>query len=602
MNKPPIERIVLSIIFIFSITLAALIYASLIFILVGKYGALNHGMFIATVVFGAFAVSLAVQHIFTISQKHLLRIFFRSASSYQETIQKISRAVSSIIKFDEILNIIIPAVIDMLDPKEISFLIHNKAHKKFKGLPSSRIKRHLERYKILDISDESPVISFLKKEGRILVRSKIDDETANKLGLLYTDMEVWVPVILKDEIVGLILLGKKSTSASYTDEDVNILNTLAGHIALSYENASLYEDILNLKNYNEMILNHISYPIITTNLRGEINTLNSASEKIFGISLNEIESQDYKTFFKGNPDLLSSIGKALEGNEVLGFEGYVTSKDQATIPVSITAISLFDIKGRRIGVLIVLHDLTGIKKLEEHVRRSDKLAALGTMAAGMAHEIKNPLSSMKVLTQLMAQRFHETEYRQKFSEIMPKEISRIDRIVESLLGYARTNSPKIEQVAINEIISESLNFLDEKIKKNNINVTFDGNDLPPILGDSQHFLQVFVNLILNAVQAMPDGGMIKISTNNIENTGEILIQIDDSGCGIPKEDMAYLFDPFFTTKHEGTGLGLTIVHGIIDAHNGRVEVESTFNKGTTFKVYLPVKQKDIKKINILRQI
>lgn len=589
-------------IFLASSAAIVFIYLLSIVLITQNLEIIRRSDFIIAVILAAFIISVTYQPIFESIQKSFLKLFFKSSYSYQTTIQKISRAVSSITKFDEILNIIIPSVVDIMDPKEIAFLVHDKNQNKFKSLSTSRIKKHLDRFKILEISGQSDIVSFFKKHQSILIRSEMDEEIINKLGISNIEMEIWTPVILKDEIVGFILLGRKMSQDPYSEEDINMLTTLANHIALSYENASLYEDILNIKNYSEMILNHISYPIITTNLRGEINTLNSASQKMFGFTLDEIESQNYKNVFKGNNDLLAAIDQALEGKEIIGLEGFVISKEKASIPVSISATKLFDIRGRRIGLLIVLHDLSAVKKLEDHVRRSDKLAALGTMAAGMAHEIKNPLSSMKVLTQLMEKRFDEPEYRQKFSEIMPKEIGRIDKIVESLLGYARTNSPKIEQVQINEVIDESLNFLNEKIKKNNISAVVNANEIPAIWGDSQHFLQVFVNLILNAVQSMPDGGRLNISTNFNVETNEINIIVKDTGCGIPKEDIAYLFDPFFTTKYEGTGLGLTIVHGIIDAHNGRIEVESENNKGSIFRIYLPVKQKNIKKIKILKEV
>jgi len=212
----------------------------------------------------------------------------------------------------------------------------------------------------------------------------------------------------------------------------------------------------------------------------------------------------------------------------------------------------------------------------------------------MAHEIKNPLSSMKVLTQLLPQKFDDQEFRRKFIEIMPREIGRIDRIVESLLGFARATVPKFEPVNISDIIDETLDYFDEKIKDSGIKVSKEYATLPRVQADVQQLSQVFSNLILNAVQAMPDGGQIEVSTSPKRKAGEvveeILVEFTDTGHGITPENLKKLFDPFFTTKHGGTGLGLTIAHSIVDGHRGTIEVKSKIGKGTSFYITLPVNQ------------
>lgn len=555
--------------------------------------------FLIALILAAFVISITFQPIFEMLQRYFSRIFFKNIFEYQEIVQKVSHAVSSAIKFDEIVNLVIPAIVDLIDPSEISFLLIDKTNQKYKSLPLGEIAHHRNRYKILEITDDSAIAAWLKKGSGILIRAEIENEfnlknisdkleAANlKKGLSSLDAEIFVPVILKRGLVGMIMLGAKKSGKPYGPEDVNILNALAGHIALSYENANLYEEILNIKNYNEMILNSMSSPIIATNLKGEVITLNSSAERIFGKTAREMPPAGYLDVFEKNGDILKAIEKGLDGSEYLGIEGSIVSSDNSIISVSINTNILRDIHGKKVGLLVVIHDLTNIKKLEEHLRRADKLAALGTMAAGMAHEIKNPLSSMKVLTQLLAGKFNEIEYRKKFTDIMPKEINRIDRIVESLLGYAKTNSPKIEQIYMNEIIKEALEFLDQKILRNGINVNLKFSEIPVILGDPQQFLQVFVNLILNAVQSMGKGGDMTILTRFDAVSNYIVIEVSDTGCGITKEDLQHLFDPFFTTKYEGTGLGLTIVHGIIDSHSGMIEVESRPNQGSLFRVLLP---------------
>ena len=233
-----------------------------------------------------------------------------------------------------------------------------------------------------------------------------------------------------------------------------------------------------------------------------------------------------------------------------------------------------------------------MKELEGRVRRADKLAALGTMAAGMAHEIKNPLSSIKVFSQLLLQRYEDEEYRKKFVEIIPREIGRIDRIVESLLGFARASQPKLERASVAGIVEELLKDYHEQIEKSNIKVNKKVEEVPEIEIDRGQIMQAFSNLILNSVQAMPTGGELNISvTKGKKGKKEepyITINISDTGYGIPKDHLKKLFDPFFTTKHGGTGLGLTIAHSIVDGHKGTIDVKSDIGKGTSFTIILPL--------------
>ena len=177
---------------------------------------------------------------------------------------------------------------------------------------------------------------------------------------------------------------------------------------------------------------------------------------------------------------------------------------------------------------------------------------------------------------------------------MPREISRIDRIVESLLGFARATSPKFEKVKVEELIEENLKYFNEQARKAGVVINRQYTPLPEIEGDHDQLSQVFSNLILNAIQAMPEGGELTVLTQEGKKTENILqnirIEISDTGHGIPEDNLKKLFDPFFTTKYAGTGLGLTISHSIVDGHRGFIDVRSELGKGTRFTITLPVSQ------------
>ena len=228
-----------------------------------------------------------------------------------------------------------------------------------------------------------------------------------------------------------------------------------------------------------------------------------------------------------------------------------------------------------------------LKLTKDKLNEADKLASLGTMAAGMAHEIKNPLSSMKVFSQLLHERFEDPEFRKKFEEIIPKEINRIDRIVEGLLSFAKSPELQVSQVGIQEVLDEVIIDIKEDIERGGINIEKKYGAAPAVNADREQLMRAFSNIILNAVQAMQAGGKLGIEISADKSSKAVTVLISDTGNGISKEHLGHIFDPFFTTKHYGTGLGLTISHSIIDKHKGSIDIKSEPGKGTTVAVTLP---------------
>ena len=285
--------------------------------------------------------------------------------------------------------------------------------------------------------------------------------------------------------------------------------------------------------------------------------------------------------------------------------------------------------GQALGALMVLTEITALKRLELQIRRSDRLASLGTLSAGMAHEIKNPLVSIKTFAQLLPERYQDSDFRQTFSNLIGHEIDRIDSLVNQLLRFAR---PKFfrrpDRLAIHApILLERFDarvfreltrrFEDTLLDQVRLDVFHVGHrlyqkdikltrsweaDVDTIRADPDQLEQVFLNFFLNAMDAMKNGGELSISTqirtdeqwvspftqSNGETREILRITIRDSGEGIRGEDIPHVFDPFFTTKDHGTGLGLSVVHGIVQEHGGQIEVESEVKKGTAFHILLPL--------------
>jgi signal transduction histidine kinase len=240
-----------------------------------------------------------------------------------------------------------------------------------------------------------------------------------------------------------------------------------------------------------------------------------------------------------------------------------------------------------------------LKRSKSYIRRADRLASLGTLTAGLAHEIRNPLVAIKTLTQLLPERLDDEEFRTQFLQIASGEVDRISSLVTELLEFARPSDPKLELENINTILDGMLLLASTETKKKQINIIKNyTSDLPPIQIDREQIKQVFLNVLLNAIDATSENGKITVKTRTFTKPGgEPYAQIEftDTGCGIPEEYLEDIFNPFFTTKSTGSGLGLSISNQIIQDHRGYIDVESQLNKGSSFFINLPVNQEHPKR-------
>ena len=536
------------------------------------------------------------------------RFFFRGRYDYQKTLREISQRIASVIRLEELTKLIVSSFVETMKVSEIAFLLQDKDKKHFRSVALSS-----PSYKKIEIAVTSAIASWLVATKDILVRDEIEDEINRQTpgsydgvgepkGLIRVRQEmshlgisVWIPIISKGELIGIIALGGKLSGDVFSSEDIGLLSTLANQVAVALDNARLYEEVINMKDYNEEILQSMISGVMTVNEKGEIVTFNYMAEKISGRQAADVLGQSVETIWGKRAMITNVVASTLtQGKCYTDFGSALASPVHGLVPVAFSSTVLFDHQGQKIGVVVTIHDQTELKELEEKVRRADKLSALATMAAGMAHEIKNPLSSMKVLSQLLPKKFDDPEYRQKMSEILPREINRIDKIVESLLGFARATTLVFAPAELTELLEENLNYYEPQASAAGIKIVRDYAALPMIEVDRAQLSQVFSNLIINAIQAMPSGGQLKIETRpgkKVEGMlSTIKIVVADTGHGLPEETIKKLFDPFFTTKHGGTGLGLTISHSIVDGHQGDIRVQSQLGQGTVFTVTLPVSQ------------
>jgi len=286
----------------------------------------------------------------------------------------------------------------------------------------------------------------------------------------------------------------------------------------------------------------------------------------------------------------------LAENLFRGFIGYKSIP--LTLVMIIFFILLFQPLKNKIQLFVdkyffkATHEMLVIEneRLMEEIRRTDRLKAVATLAAGMAHEIKNPLTGIKTFTEYLDTRYTDENFRNKFKRIVGNEVDKINTIVGQLLDFAKPKPLSLQKIDIHKLLDETLSLLSSDLIKKRIDIAkeYNAKEAKTIKADSNRLKQAFLNLFLNAMDAMKNGGKLIISTKQSNETGSLEITIQDTGKGIPKKNLSHIFDPFYSTKESGTGLGLSIVHGIIKEHGGNITCESEENKGAKFIITLAV--------------
>jgi signal transduction histidine kinase len=272
-----------------------------------------------------------------------------------------------------------------------------------------------------------------------------------------------------------------------------------------------------------------------------------------------------------------------------------------TLPIEMSTAPLRGREGKDLGVVGVFRDVTVLRDLEEQLRRSDRLAALGTLAAGLAHEIKNPLTSLRTFTRFMPRKFEDPRFRERFQRVVPHELERINAIVEQLLELARPARLVFQAVRLPQLLDRTLDLYANQVEGKSIDVRREyARDCPPIQADPEYLYQALVNLVANALEAMSPGGRLTVRVGWTHGASgsrpsrpttsglHVKVEIEDTGKGISSSEADKVFNPFFTTKASGTGLGLALTHKIVEDHRGSITFRSVPGTGTTFRVILPV--------------
>ena len=356
-----------------------------------------------------------------------------------------------------------------------------------------------------------------------------------------------------------------------------------------------------LEGYYANIVDSVGDGVVVLDNAGAVTLVNPAAEELAGISARQAKGGLFSEVFKGEAALNDMVAKTVAtGMSVSDHENIVLKLHGKLTPVGASTSPLLSSSGERIGTILLLRDLTNVRELEEAVRHADRLSSLGALAAGLAHEIKNPLGGIKGAAQLLEMEFPENEELREYIRVMLKEVQRVNLIVEELLALASPGRLKLGKVNLHRVLSDIV-LLQRRADDGralSIQQYFDPS-IPPILADESLLTQLFLNLIKNAREAVGEGGVVKVTSRVLSdysmNQGErrgrmVAIDISDNGPGIAAEVLEHIFTPFFTTKSNGTGLGLAICQKIVSDHRGMIRVDSDPSRGTVFTIMLPLIQ------------
>lgn len=348
------------------------------------------------------------------------------------------------------------------------------------------------------------------------------------------------------------------------------------------------------------VLDNVEDAVAAIDREGRIALVNPAAQEFLGLSERQSLGRPYEELFAGQENLLYLIRTALrDGRSISDYENILLQRPAAPpLPVSVTVSPIFTGTGSREGAVLIVRDLSRVRELEETVRRADRLSILGTLAAGLAHEIKNPLGGIKGAAQLLDMDLPSDSPLKEYAGVMIREVERVDGIIEELMDLARPRPPQLTHVNLAKVLGDIVLFQREAYRGKEIEfvLTLDPS-IPPIRGDENLLTRLFLNLVKNAGEAIERKGRVEIVTKvssdyHLTHPGSrpaplIVIEVRDNGKGIPPGELDKIFTPFYTTKSRGSGLGLATCQKIVNEHRGFFKVESAPDEGTTFSVYLP---------------
>ena len=536
-------------------------------------------------------------------QERLDKFFYRTRYDYRRTLIEFGRELSSETDLDKML----ASVVDRLSR---TLLVDRMAV----FLATGESGGHFELAESFGMPPVGALdLSFLgasrpeAEAGHLFFDNthQVPRETpAAQQAIARLDLNYYIPCRAQQNTVAVLGFGKTAEGDFLSSEDVELLQSLAGYIAIAIQNARLYASLEQkvaqyerLKDFNENIVESINVGVMAVDLEDRIESWNSQMEVMYALPRWQALTRPLREVFPAEfVEEFYRVRRTSGIHNLYKFRMITPAGETRMVNVAIAP--LVTKKFNVIGRLIIMDDITERVELEAQLTQADKLSSIGLLAAGVAHEVNTPLAVISSYAQMLSKQLQGDPQRSGLLEKITRQTFRASEIVNNLLNFSRTSGTEFSDVQVNKIITDTLALLEHQFKTSKITVQDDlADQLPDIQGNPGRLQQVFLNLFLNAKDAMPDGGVLRISTSNGEG---VSVTVSDTGSGIAQEHIHRIYDPFFTTKNvtaegqsRGTGLGLSVTYGIIQEHAGKIRVESRPGEGTTFYLDFPLTRKAV---------
>jgi len=515
-------------------------------------------------------------------------------------VYRISSLLTEPATMDRVVEAIVQTVTQDLNFNRCSVYLLNKTNHKLECKYITGFSPETENYvkeRPFDIKKHDCIETRVAVTGEpVLVKNFSSSDNLTDLDRRITTRmgrgcTLYVPLKIKGDIIGILGVDKKHGEPEINEKEFESLSILANYASIIIENSKLLQDLMNEKKFSENVLNSSINGILTVDITGRITSLNPAVEKMFGMMKDTLINRFIWEIFP-LPEWIECTRKAVfHLHNMKGMEFTLNPDDKI---LNVTTSHIMNEGESLIGFMFLIQDITGERKRDEYLQRVNRLISLGELAAGIAHEIRNPLTGIGVVLDFLSRKKLPRRDLELINEANG-EIERLEKLISDLLTFARPKKFNFELADIRNIINSIYLLINEQCNHRGIKMFIRiDDDIDGLYVDQERIRQGLLNIVINAIKAMPSGGNLTIKA--AELTGDsgsgdperrIEITIGDTGVGIATENIGRIFDPFFTTNNEGTGLGLSITHSIIKEHSGIVKVDSELGKGTEFTIILP---------------
>jgi PAS domain S-box-containing protein len=531
-------------------------------------------------------------------QARLDRFFYRDRLDYRRTLIEFGRTLTNEVRFDPMLGSVMDRLSQTLLVDRIAIFMEDPMRPGDMRLARSMGVRLSEPMDLTFLEPARPEFA----RGALFFESpraarEVSDSVRQTLEQL--DLNYFVPCRIREHTVAVLGLGKTVDGDFLSSDDVELVQTIAGYVAVALDNAQLYSsleqkalEIARLKDFSENIVESLNVGVLAVDLGGMVESWNTRMEQLFGVKRQDAVGHQLRALLP--EELAAEIAARRDEEQITGIYKQRLHHQGKYLTLNVSITPLVSKSGERIGRLLLFDDVTQRERMEEQMSQTEKLTSLGLLAAGVAHEVNTPLAVISNYIQMLAKQMPEDDPRHNIIDKIVKQTFRASEIVNNLLNFSRTGAAELTDIDVNRVVEETLSLVAHPLKTSQIHIVKQlGESLPPVRGSANKLQQVFLNLFLNARDAMPAGGMLEVRT--AAHNGSVEVEVVDTGAGIPREHIHRIFDPFFTTKSNGrgTGLGLSVSYGIIKEHAGKIDVRSTPGKGTSFHVEFPALRKAV---------